>query len=133
MQTAREQINSLMLDAVRKGRVHRGNKFGAKKITVDGIKFASKAESDRYWTLANMQKAGEISGLSPHPEFSIVVMGKLIGHYTADASYFRKSDRKLVAEDTKSPATRTKADYRLRIALCRAIYPNVLFEEHVAK
>ena len=109
----------------------RSNKFFAKKITVDGIHFDSIAESDRYFTLANMQRAGEITGLSPHPEFSMVVMGKLIGHYTADASYFRKSDRKLIVEDTKSSATRRSADYRLRVKLCTALYPNILFEEFV--
>lgn len=37
------------------------NKYGAKKFEVDGIKFDSKKEGNRYLQLKILQKAGEVS------------------------------------------------------------------------
>ncbi|ANH49053.1 DUF1064 domain-containing protein [Tritonibacter mobilis] len=39
------------------------NKFGAQRITVDGIKFDSKREANRWLELRNLERAGQITDL----------------------------------------------------------------------
>ena len=65
------------------------NKYGAKKSVVNGIKFDSKAEAARYADLLLMQRAGEISDLTPHEVFPLEVNGELVCRYISDSSYVR--------------------------------------------
>lgn len=44
------------------------HKYHAKPTTVDGIRFASKAEARRYSELRLLEKAGEIKNLEAHAE-----------------------------------------------------------------
>ena len=68
---------------------------------VDGIRFDSKAESQRYKQLKLLEKAGKISRLKLQTTF------KLHGGitYKADFTYFEFSSNKLVAEDVKGVET----------------------------
>lgn len=48
------------------------SKYNAQKIVVDGIKFDSKKESERYLVLSAMQRRGEISDLQLQVTFLLI-------------------------------------------------------------
>jgi len=103
------------------------NKYGAKKVKLDGYTFDSKAESARYVELRRMRAAGEICGLDVHPVFEFrlaadrpIVMGN--GHvakFTPDFRYIKMDGGGVVVEDVKGVIVR---DYPLRRALFEALY-----------
>ncbi len=74
---------------------------------VDGIKFDSKAESNRYNELKLLQKEGEIKDLECQPKIPLMVNGKKIGMYIADFKYYDNKFKKTLIEDVKSVATKT--------------------------
>lgn len=94
------------------------NKFGARKVTFDGIEFASKAEANRYNQLKLMERARQIKALAVHPKYPLKVNGTLIGVYTADFVYF-EGGRQIV-EDVKGMVT---AHASLRMRVFMALYP----------
>lgn len=98
-----------------------GNKFHARKTTLDGITFDSLSESRRYSELKILERVGEISNLAVHPSFPIVVNDKKVCSYIADFAYV-DSDGREVVEDVKSPATRKLPAYRLKRKLMIACY-----------
>ena len=97
---------------------YKGNKYGADKIVIDGIEFASKREARRYRDLFLLLKAGEISDLRMQVKYQLIPAqrepdtigpkggrkpGKLIEHevsYVADFVYKDKDGNEIV-EDTK--------------------------------
>ena len=91
------------------------NKYGAKKVTVDGIEFDSRREANRYSELLVMQRAGLISELKRQEEFILIPRcgRERPAKYHADFSYIDTATGKKVVEDVKSRATKTK-DYILR-------------------
>ena len=90
-------------------------KYGAKKVTLDGIEFASRKEAGRYCELKIMQQAGLIRDLKMQEEFELIPRcGKeRPAKYHADFSYVIAATGEKVVEDVKSRATKTK-DYILR-------------------
>ena len=107
-------------------------KYGNKKAVVDGITFDSQKEANRYRELKLLERAGKITGLTLQAEFELIPAqyekferygknGKRLKDgerciekscvYKADFVYV--SDGKLVVEDTKSKATKTK-DYIIK-------------------
>lgn len=104
--------------------MNRASKYNAKTQIIDGVKFGSTTEANRFCILKLMQKAGEISGLAPHPKFSLIVNGKLVGHFTADSSYFKRGEH--FVEEVKGYRVR---DYALRSKLFRALNPDIEFVE----
>ena len=48
------------------------NKFNAKKIEFNGIKFDSKKECERYKVLKNLEEKGEISNLELQKKFVLI-------------------------------------------------------------
>lgn len=105
----------------------RGNKYGAKKTTRDGIEFDSKMEADRYRMLMLLERAGEISELTLQPAFVLVEpftkMGKKKSgiNYTADFMY--KEDGQTIVEDVKGFAAR---DFSLRKTLFDLRNPDII-------
>jgi hypothetical protein len=81
----------------------RGNKYGARKTVVDGLKFDSAAEAKRWEHLKILQRLGEIELLRRQCQFPLYVGDWLIGLYVADFVYFRAGKR--VVEDVKGKAT----------------------------
>ena len=90
------------------------NKYGAKKIQVDGMTFDSKAEYKRWCELKLMERAGEIIDLKRQVPFTICESWKIDGitsrerKYIADFVYYEKyyaDDKtimwKQVVEDVK--------------------------------
>ena len=95
-----------------------GNKYGNRKVIVDGIEFDSKKEANRYVELKLLQRAGKICELQLQKEFELLPSQKIDGKvveravkYKADFYYLQ--DGRVVVEDTKSDATKTK-DYIIK-------------------
>lgn len=85
----------------------RFTKYRAKKTVVDGIKFDSKKEADRYQQLKLLEKAGKIKDLVLQPEYELIPKFKKNGKtyrktvYKADFSYFDTENNKVIVEDVK--------------------------------
>ena len=83
------------------------NKYGNRKITVDGLTFDSIREAERWQELRLLERAGEIKGLSRQVKFALIPAsktreGKTIQgvSYIADFVYLDKEGRQVV-EDAK--------------------------------
>lgn len=104
----------------------RFSKYNAKKKVVDGIRFDSGREAERYMQLSMMQERGEISGLELQKKF--VLIPKQIGKdgkvkerecsYKADFCY-TDEDGNYIVEDTKGMRT---ADYKIKRKLMLYIH-----------
>lgn len=109
----------------RKGR----NKYNARPTEINGIKFASGHEAERYVQLLRLQAAGEIDSLTPHPRtYQFIVNDVSIGRYTPDSEYRIVATNTWVIEDAKSEATRKARDYPLRKKLMLACHGIALAE-----
>ena len=62
-------------------------KYGNKKVVVQGIKFDSKWESQRYLYLKSLERAGTIKDLELQVRFNLEVNGQKICAYVADFCY----------------------------------------------
>jgi hypothetical protein len=101
------------------------HKYGAKRTEVDGIVFASRAESVRYRELQLLARVGQISGLELQVPFELVVGGvKILGannrvlRYVADFVYVDSRTGQRVIEDVKGVDTPV---YALKRAIMRAM------------
>lgn len=94
-------------------------KYRAQPTTIDGIRFASKREANRYSELKLLNLGGAISGLELQPKFPLVVNEQKIGTYVADFRYRDLSTDSLVTEDVKGVRTPT---YKLKAKLVKALY-----------
>ena len=106
---------------------YNGNKYGSKKIEVDGIVFDSKKEAKRFQELSLLEKAGAISNLQRQVKYVLIPaqrewtneiytkgrkkgcfkQGKLIEKecaYMADFVY--QENGKIIVEDTKGFRTK---------------------------
>lgn len=105
----------------------RSSKYNSKKILVDGIKFDSKAEANRYLELKLLEKSGEISDLRLQPKYELqegfAYRGKRIRSitYIADFAYTSKSGEKIV-EDVKGMKTDV---YQMKRKLFLKKYPEL--------
>lgn len=97
----------------------RASKYGNHACVVDGLRFDSKKEANRYVELHNEEKHRRIEGLRCQPAFRIEVRGQLICDYVADFEYMRAGVR--VVEDVKSVATRTGI-YKIKKKLLKAVH-----------
>lgn len=100
-------------ESSRKGK----NKYGNKKVVIDGIEFDSTWEGMRYSALKIQEKAGEISNLKLQVEYSLDVNGVHICKYVADFVYDEGGHE--VVEDAKGVKT---AIYRQKKKLMKAIH-----------
>ena len=117
-----------------------GNKYGSKKVEVDGIVFDSKKEAKRYQELLLLEKAGEIMDLRRQVKYVLIPAqyetierysktGKRLKDgkrciekectYYADFTYFDVNIDTFVVEDTKG--IRTK-DYIIKRKLMLHVY-----------
>lgn len=103
------------------------SKYGSKKVTVNGVEFASKKEAKRYGELLLLQKAGKVSSLETQVKFVLVPpqyetfprysqkTGKRLKDgkrcveqavtYYADFVYTDTATGEMVVEDTKGMRT----------------------------
>ena len=98
------------------------NKYRAKKVSLDGHVFDSKAEARRYGELRLMQKSDDIADLRIHPIFPLVVNGTKISSYVADFRYYDSYKNCWVVEDVKSPVTAKLPAFIMKKKLMLALY-----------
>lgn len=104
-------------------RLNRRNKYGARPTVKGGRRFASKGEANWYQDLVLLERAGEISHLSPQPRFPLFTVGPSNERapiltekgrqreYRGDAAYLK--DGKYVCLDFKgvdTPVSKLKRD-----------------------
>lgn len=89
------------------------NKYGNKKVTVDGIIFDSVKEANRWQELLLLQRAGEITYLERQVRFVLIPSQKKDGKvverpvvYIADFKYWDNRTGEQVVEDTKGFRTK---------------------------
>ena len=98
-------------------------KYGNKKTIIDGIKFDSKREAQRYGALQLMLKAGLISNLRLQVPYQINVNGMKVCKYVADFVYEDKGVE--IVEDVKGMRTPI---YNLKKKLMKAVFGVVVSE-----
>lgn len=103
------------------------SKYRAKKTIIDGIKFDSKREANRYCELKLLEKAKEIRDLELQPRF--LLQDKFVDkqgkthrkiEYVADFMYVDK-DNNTIVEDVKGVMTDV---YKLKKKLFLNLYDN---------
>lgn len=94
-----------------------GTKYRNKPVEVDGIRFDSKREAQRWHELQLEERAGHISNLRRQAKFPLVWNRVLICSYVADFVYLR--DGAEVVEDSKGMRTR---EYTLKKKMMLAAY-----------
>ena len=101
-------------------------KYHSKKTVIDGIRFDSMAEADRYRELKLLERAGKIRALTLQPKFTLIPSFKKGGKtyrkvvYIADFQYYDIPADKIVIEDVKGFKTPV---YRLKKTLFEFTYP----------
>jgi hypothetical protein len=112
------------------------NKYNARKTTVDGIKFDSKAEATMYCELKILEKAGAVKDLKLQPEFELQpAFEDCAGHktraikYRADFSFFDIEQDRYRVVDCKGFKT---AVYKLKKKMFDYANKNIIWlEEHI--
>jgi hypothetical protein len=77
----------------------RKNKYGNRRVTVQGITFASAAEGARYAELLLLARAGQIRGLRLQPRYALHAAGRMVGHAVFDFEFHQGSEK--IIEDVK--------------------------------
>lgn len=93
--------------------MRRRQKWNARSVTLDGYRFQSQVEADRYAELALMQTSGDVTDLSVHPRFVLQpafrYKGKTVSAitYVADFAYTDSITGARIVEDVKGLDRRT--------------------------
>ena len=84
------------------------SKYHNRKVEIDGIKFDSTKEGERYLELKLLLKAGKIRDLQMQVEFELIPKqgGERACKYKADFVYNMADTGKMVVEDVKGKRTR---------------------------
>lgn len=90
-------------------------KFKSEIIEIEGEKFRSKTEAERYGQLRLAEREGAITDLKREVTFELEVNGFLITKYRADYTYRRNGE--LVVEDRKGMVT---PEFKLKFKLMKA-------------
>lgn len=106
------------------------NKYGNHKLVLDGHKFDSKREAQRYWELKTLALAGEVTGLTLQVPFVLAPAVKFEGdtrttpavRYYADFVYTDVKLGRIVVEDVKSKVTAAEATFRLKRHLMKTVH-----------
>ena len=107
----------------------RYNKYGNKKVYLDGYKFDSKKERDRYTVLKSLEKAGKISELKLQVPFDLIPTLKHNGKtlkkivYKADFTYIMNGE--YIVEDVKGFETDV---FKIKMRLLLLNYSDINFK-----
>lgn len=97
------------------------SKYGNKRTIVDGLKFDSKRESERYLILKALQTAGEITKLRLQAHIPCDVNGTHVCTYVADFAYTKPGDSRETFEDSKGHRTALYILKRKLVFACHGI------------
>lgn len=106
-------------------------KYHNAKTIVDGIKFDSKLEAERYAQLKILEHAGVIRGLELQPSFELIPSFKKNGRtwrravYKADFRYILCEDDRMIIEDVKGSTAMITDVFRLKQKLFEYLYPEL--------
>ena len=106
-------------------------KYHNKKTFIDGIKFDSKLEAERYEQLKILERAGVISDLELQPEYELIPSFRKKGKtwrrtvYKADFRYILAEDDKTIIEDVKGSISVITDVFRLKQKLFEYKYPEL--------
>ena len=110
--------------------IKKPNKYRNKKITIDGIKFDSIKEGNRWCELKILEKAGEISEIVLQPSFDICPQvrwnGKTLRKRVYVSDFMYTENGKKVVEDSKGYRNKI---YLLKRSLFLSQYPQYVFRE----
>lgn len=112
------------------------NKYGNIITYLDGIRFQSKLEADRYAQLKLMQMGKMIKDLELQPKFLLqegfIKNGQTFRpiYYSADFRYWCNERRRVIVEDTKGIKTR---EFIVSQKIFEARYPDLQLEIITAK
>ena len=101
------------------------------KISVDGIKFDSKLEAERYRQLKILERAGVIYDLELQPEYELIPSFRKGGKtwrktvYKADFRYILAENDKTIIEDVKGSTAVITDVFRLKQKLFEYKYPEL--------
>lgn len=104
-------------------------KYHNAKTIVDGIKFDSKVEAERYAQLKILERAGVIRDLELQPEYELIPSFKKNGKtwrravYKADFRYILCEDDRMIIEDVKGSISVITDVFRLKQKLFEYLYP----------
>lgn len=98
------------------------NKYRAIKVKYDGYSFDSKAEFYEYTRLKQLQSLGEISNLTVHNKYPIIVNGVKICVVMDDFNYFDHKTNQQVCVDVKGQDLPMS---KLKRKLVKACYPDI--------
>ena len=109
-------------------------KFNNEKTTIDGIKFSSRLEAERFQQLQFLEEAGEIAHLKLQVELQVFsgYINPSTGEktrstmYVADFAYVDCQSHKWIVEDTKGVET---PEFRLKWKLAQSHYPEYEFRK----
>ena len=105
-------------------------KYHNKKTVLDGIKFDSKLEAERYAQLKILERAGVIRDLELQPEYELIPLFRKNGKtwrktvYKADFRYIIAEDDKTIIEDVKGSTAMITDVFRLKQKLFEYKYPD---------
>lgn len=108
------------------------NKYGNKKVIVDGHTFHSKREARRYGELKLLERAGKIKDLELQPQFELIPTIRTEREtlykvsYYADFRYIDTQTGGVVVEDVKGYKTKT---YILKKKMLLHKYQGIDFRE----
>lgn len=113
-------------------------KYKSKQTIVDGIKFQSKLEAERYLQLKFLLRADEIADLKLQPEFQIFegYIDPLTGekhksrYYIGDFQYVDVRNHQTIVEDTKGVETDV---FKLKWELVQEKFPEYVFRKLTRK
>lgn len=112
----------------------RRSKYGNVKVETPHGKFDSKAEYRHAVFLNAQADAGNITHLRKQVPFVLQEAfrdseGNAIRAIKYVADFVYEQDGKKIVEDVKSPATRVKESYRIKVKMLKARYPDIVFRE----
>ena len=106
-------------------------KYHNKKTFIDGIKFDSKLEAERYAQLKILERAGVIRNLELQPEYELIPSFRKNGKtwrkttYKADFRYILVEDDITIIEDVKGSTAVITDVFRLKQKLFEYKYPEL--------
>ena len=106
-------------------------KYHNKKTFIDGIKFDSKLEAERYAQLKILEREGVIRDLELQPSFELLPSFRKNGKtwrrtlYKADFRYILAEDDSYIIEDVKGSTSVITDVFRLKQKLFEYKYPEL--------